>query len=138
MREAVAVYPGTFDPFTRGHEDLVRRAARLFERVIVGVGLDISARLETERTLQLAATVFENSSEGILLTDADGTLITVNPAFTRITGYTEEQALGRRSRMFRTDHVGQATNMQMMQSLAEHGHWQGEMFDRHQIGRAHV
>jgi len=31
------VYPGTFDPFTRGHEDLVRRAARLFGRVIVGV-----------------------------------------------------------------------------------------------------
>ena len=31
------VYPGTFDPFTRGHEDLVRRAARLFTRVVVGV-----------------------------------------------------------------------------------------------------
>jgi pantetheine-phosphate adenylyltransferase len=37
MRDAVAVYPGTFDPFTRGHEDLVRRAARLFDHVIVGV-----------------------------------------------------------------------------------------------------
>ena len=122
-----------------GHRLSVELHSRLTEfrgeRVIVGVGLDISARLETERTLQLAATVFENSSEGILLTDADGTLITVNPAFTRITGYTEDQALGRRSRMFRTDHVGQATNLQMMQSLAEHGHWQGEMFDRHRDGR---
>ncbi|KAB2966794.1 MULTISPECIES: pantetheine-phosphate adenylyltransferase [Zoogloea] len=39
MRDGVAVYPGTFDPFTRGHEDLVRRAARLFERVIVGVAV---------------------------------------------------------------------------------------------------
>ena len=37
MRNAVAVYPGTFDPFTRGHEDLVRRAALLFSRVIVAV-----------------------------------------------------------------------------------------------------
>lgn len=34
---AVAVYPGTFDPLTRGHEDIVGRAARLFDRVIVGV-----------------------------------------------------------------------------------------------------
>lgn len=34
---AIAVYPGTFDPLTRGHEDIVRRAARIFERVIVGV-----------------------------------------------------------------------------------------------------
>ena len=37
MRDGTAVYPGTFDPFTNGHEDLVRRASRLFERVIVGV-----------------------------------------------------------------------------------------------------
>ncbi|MFA7605024.1 MAG: pantetheine-phosphate adenylyltransferase [Rhodocyclaceae bacterium] len=37
MKEAVAVYPGTFDPFTRGHEDLVRRAALLFDKVIVAV-----------------------------------------------------------------------------------------------------
>lgn len=37
MKEGVAVYPGTFDPFTRGHEDLVRRAALLFDRVVVAV-----------------------------------------------------------------------------------------------------
>lgn len=37
MRDAIAVYPGTFDPFTRGHWDLVRRAAMLFENVIVAV-----------------------------------------------------------------------------------------------------
>ena len=33
----VAVYPGTFDPFTRGHEDLVRRASSIFDEVVVGV-----------------------------------------------------------------------------------------------------
>ncbi len=37
MSDGIAVYPGTFDPLTRGHEDLVRRAARLFERVVVGI-----------------------------------------------------------------------------------------------------
>ena len=37
MSAGVAVYPGTFDPLTRGHEDLVRRAASLFERVIIGI-----------------------------------------------------------------------------------------------------
>ena len=37
MKEAIAVYPGTFDPFTRGHEDLVRRASVLFDRVVVAV-----------------------------------------------------------------------------------------------------
>jgi pantetheine-phosphate adenylyltransferase len=33
----IAIYPGTFDPMTRGHEDLVRRASKLFDRVVVGV-----------------------------------------------------------------------------------------------------
>ncbi|MFM1788511.1 MAG: pantetheine-phosphate adenylyltransferase, partial [Pseudomonadota bacterium] len=33
----IAVYPGTFDPLTRGHEDLVRRAAKLFDKLVVGV-----------------------------------------------------------------------------------------------------
>lgn len=37
MKETVAVYPGTFDPFTRGHEDLVRRSSVLFDRVVVAV-----------------------------------------------------------------------------------------------------
>ena len=38
------VYPGTFDPFTRGHEDLVRRAARLFDRVVVGIAASEAKR----------------------------------------------------------------------------------------------
>ncbi len=37
MSAGVAVYPGTFDPLTRGHEDLVRRASKLFRRVIIGI-----------------------------------------------------------------------------------------------------
>jgi len=44
MNNGVAVYPGTFDPFTRGHEDLVRRAARLFSRVIIGIAASPNKR----------------------------------------------------------------------------------------------
>src|SRR5512134_3058726 len=40
----VAIYPGTFDPMTRGHEDLVRRASRLFDRVVVGIAQSRSKR----------------------------------------------------------------------------------------------
>ncbi len=59
MNNGIAVYPGTFDPFTRGHEDLVRRAARLFAHVIVGIAeshskrpiFQLSERVDMARTL---------------------------------------------------------------------------------------
>jgi len=56
-----AVYPGTFDPITRGHEDLVRRAAMLFEEVIVGVAdsRGKSPFFTVEERLRLARDVLE-------------------------------------------------------------------------------
>lgn len=52
------VYPGTFDPFTRGHEDLVRRAARLFDRVVVAI-----ADSESKRPFFTAAERIEMTRE---------------------------------------------------------------------------
>ena len=59
MNNGIAVYPGTFDPFTRGHEDLVRRASRLFAHVVVGIAesrgkrpvFDLAERVDIAREL---------------------------------------------------------------------------------------
>jgi pantetheine-phosphate adenylyltransferase len=58
MIKCVAIYPGTFDPVTRGHEDLVRRAAKLFERVVVGVADSRSKRpfFSLEERVEMART----------------------------------------------------------------------------------
>ncbi len=60
-----------------------------------GTGTDITERKHTEIQLRLAATVFENSREGVTVTDAEQNIISVNHAFTEITGYTEAEVLGR-------------------------------------------
>lgn len=56
MNGTIAVYPGTFDPITRGHEDLVRRAAEMFDKVIVGVAESRSKRpfFETAERVDMA------------------------------------------------------------------------------------
>ncbi|WP_374339117.1 pantetheine-phosphate adenylyltransferase [Methyloversatilis sp.] len=56
MNGTIAVYPGTFDPITRGHEDLVRRAAAMFDRVIVGVAESRSKRpfFTTDERVEMA------------------------------------------------------------------------------------
>ncbi|MEX0617842.1 MAG: pantetheine-phosphate adenylyltransferase [Pseudohongiellaceae bacterium] len=55
----IAVYPGTFNPITNGHTDLVERASGLFDRIIVAVGSNIqkNTSLPTETRVELAATV---------------------------------------------------------------------------------
>lgn len=62
MKDAVAVYPGTFDPFTRGHEDLVRRASMLFHRVIVAVAASRAKGpiFSTEERVGIASNVLKS------------------------------------------------------------------------------
>jgi pantetheine-phosphate adenylyltransferase len=58
----VAVYTGSFDPFHRGHEDIVRRAAKLFDRLVVGVGVnpDKQALFSAEERVATIATVVDD------------------------------------------------------------------------------
>ncbi len=63
---------------------------------------DITERRLTEERLRLDATVFTGAREGITITDPTGTILEVNDAFTRITGYTREEALGRNPRMLQS------------------------------------
>ncbi|OHX17120.1 diguanylate cyclase [Chromobacterium amazonense] len=109
--------------------------SRLFEldgrKAVIGVVMDISDRLLADTNLRLAAKVFENSAEGILILDANARIIAVNDAFTRITGYAEKEALGKPSRIFG---LGEQEREAMREALAGSGHWQGEMQDRRKNG----
>lgn len=104
------------------------------EPAFIGVVLDMTDQHISRQQQALATTVFNNSSEGIVLTDAEAKIITVNAAFSKITGYEAEDACGRVSRMFRIDHTGRAINTQMMQALSECGTWAGEFLDRRKNG----
>lgn len=99
---------------------------------IMGVALDVSQQVAFEHQSRLANRVFESASEGIVITDAEHRIEAVNPAFTRITGYSAEEAVGKLSRMM-TGH-GAAMNHDMLTQLASVGHWQGEMRDRRKNG----
>ncbi|MGL6071078.1 sensor domain-containing protein [Craterilacuibacter sp.] len=96
------------------------------QQAFIGVCINVSDRVTAQTELRLAAKVFENSAEGIMITDALGRIVTVNAAFTRITGYRYEEATGRVSRMFRN--VDGSGNL--LEELSRSGHWDGEMYDR--------
>ncbi|WP_374498212.1 bifunctional diguanylate cyclase/phosphodiesterase [Vogesella indigofera] len=95
---------------------------------------DISARVSHERQQRLAATVFEASSEAILITDADSRIIAVNRAFSDITGYSEAQALGNTPALLNSGRHDAAFYRDMWNHLHARGYWSGEIWNRRQNG----
>lgn len=98
---------------------------------------DISQRKLAEEQLKLAASVFEHSHEGIMITDADATILNVNPSFTRITGYTKEEVIGRNPDMLSADLHDPVWHTRMRQSLLSDGQWQGERWNRRKNGEVY-
>jgi diguanylate cyclase (GGDEF)-like protein/PAS domain S-box-containing protein len=95
---------------------------------------DISERKQKEEALKLASSVYQASNDGIVVTDENNLILDVNPAFTKITGFTLEEVCGRNPSMFQSGKHDQQFYQQMWQSILDHGHWQGELWDRRKEG----
>ncbi|HOB45865.1 MAG TPA: EAL domain-containing protein [Zoogloea sp.] len=103
-------------------------------RGVVTTIADVTVRRNHEEQLQLAWTVFSNSVEAIIVTDAQERILSVNRAFTDVTGYTEEEAIGKTPRMLRSGHHDKGFYDLMWQEIGTLGFWQGEIHDRRKNG----
>ena len=95
---------------------------------------DITERKLAEDQLRLAATVFTGTREGIVITDATGTILEVNDAFTRITGFSREEALGTNPRVLQSELQSKEFYENMWSILKRDGHWSGEIWNRNKHG----
>ena len=95
---------------------------------------DISDRKKSEEALRLSSTVFERSAEGIMLTDARTRILRVNAAFTRITGYREDEVIGQTPTLLDSGTQDKAFYKAMWRTLRERGHWGGEVINRKACG----
>ena len=99
---------------------------------------ELHARIVAEESLKLASMVYENSSEGILVTNSDNRIIAINPAFTRLTGYQLEDVEGKDPRCLSSGRHETQFYEDMWHEINETGHWQGEVWDRHKNGEDHA
>ncbi|CAG0975619.1 partial Nitrogen fixation regulatory protein, partial [Rhodocyclaceae bacterium] len=95
---------------------------------------DIGRSRQTEEKLRLSDKVFEYSAEAIVITDADACILAVNPAFTWLTGYRPDEAIGRTPRILKSGRHDDAFYAGMWQALIRNGHWEGELWDRRKDG----
>ncbi|MBA4381253.1 MAG: diguanylate cyclase [Sideroxydans sp.] len=101
---------------------------------VVGSGRDVTQQKSIEEKLRLASMVLENSSEAMFITDENATIIEVNPAFTKLTGYAADEAIGASPSILHSGRHEPAFYKTMWANLKETGHWQGEIWNRRKNG----
>jgi diguanylate cyclase (GGDEF)-like protein/PAS domain S-box-containing protein len=104
--------------------------------VWLSVSDDITERKLVENDLRIAAIAFE-SQEGMTVTDASGTILRVNRAFTEITGYIPEEIIGKNPRFLRSGKHDTEFYGQMWQRLLQDGAWEGEIWNRRKNGEVY-
>ena len=99
---------------------------------------DVTERKRSEEELQLAAMVYRESSEAMMITDERNIIIAVNPAFEQMTGYTEEDVVGKNPRILSSGRNGKDVYHQMISELETNGHWQGDLWKRRKNGELFI
>jgi len=104
---------------------------------LVGAVQDITERRRSEEQNRLLARVFENTIEGIMLTDAEGVILMVNPAFTSITGYSEGEAKGQTPALLSSGRHSPEFFQHLWKTLEDQRNWQGEIWNRRKDGQSY-
>lgn len=97
---------------------------------------DIDAQKKAAEDLKLAASVYDSTMDGIMVTDTEARIISVNPAFTTITGYSAAEAVGQKPTLMRSEVTTQDFYRELWQVLLRDGQWEGEIWNRRKDGAA--
>ncbi len=100
---------------------------------VTGIIRDITVRKQAEADLRIAAIAFE-TQDAMIITDANQVILKVNKSFTRITGYSAEEAIGQTPAMLKSGHQDAQFYQTMWESLVRDGYWQSEIWNRRKCG----
>ncbi|MDH5542857.1 MAG: EAL domain-containing protein [Nitrospinota bacterium] len=104
---------------------------------LIGIVHDITSQKASEDQFKLADKVFEKALEGVMITDANASILTVNPSFTRITGFPKEEVIGKKPNILRSDRHPRKFYEIMWKDLITTGSWSGEIWNRRKNGEAY-
>ncbi|WP_434510194.1 EAL domain-containing protein [Desulfitobacterium sp. AusDCA] len=100
----------------------------------IAVKQDVTQKRLDEEQMRLASKVFENTLEGVLVTDPKGNIVYTNQAFQDITGYTTEEVMGKNPKVLSSGKHDKKFYQEMWRALLEKGEWQGEIWNRRKTG----
>lgn len=120
------IYYGQPRSPTRPELDLIGEFAR-----VAGLAVE---RSRADTRLRQAAAMFQSTREGVVITDPQPRIVSVNPAYTEITGYTEAEVVGRNPSVLQSGRQDHGFYQALWESVIETGHWQGEIWNRRKNG----
>ncbi|WP_051304597.1 sensor domain-containing protein [Chitinilyticum litopenaei] len=98
---------------------------------------DVTDRQQQELANRLWIKVLAQCNDGVMVTDSALSIVLVNPAFTRITGFASDEVLGQRPSVLASHQHDPHFYRKMWQSIQESGNWQGEIWNRHRDGHVY-
>ena len=101
-----------------------------------GIGRDITERKQAEEALRIAAITFQ-TQEGIMITDRGARIERVNRAFTKLTGYSADEVIGRTPALLKSGRHDQQFYREMWEALGRENYWQGELWNRRKDGEVY-
>ncbi|HEV2731657.1 MAG TPA: PAS domain-containing protein, partial [Terriglobales bacterium] len=107
-------------------------------RVIGAFARDITLRKRADKQLRLQSAALEAAANAIVITDQHGTIVWVNRAFTKLTGYSEEEILGKNPRLFKSGEQPQSYYANLWATIASGKVWQGEIVNRRKNGTTYT
>jgi len=107
------------------------------EREVFIYGVDVTQTKKAEKELTLISKIFETILEGITVTDINAKILFVNPSFTRITGYSSEEAIGKNPKILKSKRHDSIFYKKMWESLIQYGRWEGEIWNRRKNGEVY-
>lgn len=104
---------------------------------LLGIIQDVSEQKYMSYQLHLSKMIFDKANEGIVITDRYANIIEVNPAFSKITGYTKDEVIGQNPRILKSDKHSKEFYEKMWKDLLKDGYWEGEIWNRRKSGEVY-
>ncbi len=103
-----------------------------------GIARDVTARRRTEKQLQLQSAALEAAANGIVITDRQGTIVWANHSFTRMTGYSKQEIIGKNPRLLKSGEQPESYYAELWSTISSGKVWKGEIVNRRKDGTTYT
>ncbi|MFY9075148.1 PAS domain-containing sensor histidine kinase [Malaciobacter mytili] len=107
------------------------------KKILYSIIHDVTNKVKVQKALRQANTIYQNTKEGIFITNLQGDILSANKAFTDITGYTKEEILGKNPKFLKSNKHPISFYKELWEEINKNGYWEGEIINKNKNGKCY-